>query len=48
MFANRLKQLRKSKPHLTQQDMANILGVKQHTLRMNKESERLMSKYKIK
>lgn len=49
MFAERLKLLRKSKPNLTQQDMANILGVAKTTYASyEQENELLTQNYKIK
>ncbi|MFB8449042.1 helix-turn-helix domain-containing protein [Enterococcus thailandicus] len=40
MFAVRLKELRKSKGHLTQQDMANILGVAKTTYASYEQGKR--------
>lgn len=40
MFAERLKELRKSKKHLTQQDMANILGVAKTTYASYEQGKR--------
>lgn len=40
MFAERLKSLRKSKPNLTQQDMANILGVAKTTYASYEQGKR--------
>ncbi|EMW6211838.1 helix-turn-helix transcriptional regulator [Enterococcus faecalis] len=40
MFAERLKLLRKSKPNLTQQDMANILGVAKTTYASYEQGKR--------
>lgn len=40
MFAERLKELRKSKPHLTQQKMADILGVAKTTYASYEQGKR--------
>jgi transcriptional regulator with XRE-family HTH domain len=40
MFSERLKTLRKSKPHLTQQDMANMLGVAKTTYASYEQGKR--------
>lgn len=40
MFAERLKELRKSKKNLTQQDMANILGVAKTTYASYEQGKR--------
>lgn len=40
MFAERLKELRKSKPHLTQQRMADVLGVAKTTYASYEQGKR--------
>ena len=40
MFAERLKKLRKEKPHLTQQNMADILGIAKTTYASYEQGKR--------
>ncbi|MDN6663174.1 MAG: helix-turn-helix domain-containing protein [Tetragenococcus koreensis] len=40
MFAERLKELRKSKPHLTQTDMAKMLGIAKTTYASYEQGKR--------